>query len=287
MDSWSGRGGPERPGGEPLSRLLPAWRRRAEPFGPPVLYETPGAAPERVGAGLSRADVARLTGVTEEWYVSLERGEAYRCTEDFLDRLSTALRLSPAERGTLYERAVGRPPGSAAIPQAEAAVQMDDVLQRFVDNQWHPACVMDAAWNAVGHNQPMRDWFPWTAHQGNMLRWALLGRDAREQLVDWREDWARSYVAQLRFARAHDRRSRALRTLEREVLANTPGARELWHRKESRESGDGGLRRLRLPFHQGREVAVRIVELRPLRGDRLRVLVLMEDGPKAAGSRTP
>ncbi|SHM43078.1 helix-turn-helix transcriptional regulator [Actinacidiphila paucisporea] len=277
MESWSGRGEHERPEGEPLSKLLPAWRRRTERYGLTAGNETGGP-------GLSRADIARLTGVTEEWYGSLEDGEAADCTEDFLDRLSTALGLSLTERGTLYERALGRPPSSAAIPQASAAVEMDDLFQCFIDNQSHPACVADAAWNVIGHNQPMRDWFPWTAHQGNMLRWALLSQDAREQLVNWREDWARSYVGQIRFARSRDRRNEALRRLQREVLANTPGAREMWHRKESRESGDGSLRRLRLPFHQGREVAVRIVALRPMRSDRLRVFVLMENCPKVIGS---
>ncbi|WP_329374608.1 hypothetical protein OG896_38460 [Streptomyces sp. NBC_00669] len=43
------------------------------------------------------------------------------------------------------------------------------------------------------------------------------------------------------------------------------------------DHGDGALRRLKLPYHQGREVAVRTVALRPARSDRLRVIVLMED----------
>ena len=43
------------------------------------------------------------------------------------------------------------------------------------------------------------------------------------------------------------------------------------------EHVDGDLRRLKLPFHQGREVAVRTVELRPMRSERLCVIVMMEE----------
>jgi hypothetical protein len=49
---------------------------------------------------------------------------------------------------------------------------------------------MDLVRNAVGYNEPVRDWFPWAVHQVNQMRWALLDREAREQLVNWEWDWS-------------------------------------------------------------------------------------------------
>ncbi|WP_333768653.1 helix-turn-helix transcriptional regulator [Streptomyces sp. IBSBF 2435] len=281
MDSWSGPGESGEIDSRPLPELLVSWRRRVDRSDLPEAADA--FARERPGAGLSRSAVARLTGVTEDWYGSLERGEGTDCSEDFLDRLSTALRLNHTERTTLYLRTTGQPPTSAAIPQAEAAVEMDELLQRFIDNQSHPACVADVAWNVIGHNQQMRDWFPWAAHHGNIMRWALLSPEAREQLVNWREDWARAYVGQIRYARSHYRKNEALRRLKRDLLSRSSDVRDMWHRREVREHGDGSIRKLRLPYHQGREIVVHIVALRPMRSDRLRVFVLMEDPPSVVG----
>jgi transcriptional regulator with XRE-family HTH domain len=235
--------------------------------------------------GLTQRDVARLTGVSERWYGSLERGKEAGYSADFLDRLSSALRLSRAERHALYLRAVGRPPALAAVPEADAAVELDEVLQQFLDNQAPaPAFVTDLAWNVIGYNGPLLDWFPWAAHQANQMRWVFLRPEAREQLVNWEQDWARPYLGQIRYERAHHPKNEALRRLERDILAGSPAARKMWDRREVVEHAGGDLRRLRVPYHRGREVAVRIVALRPMRSDRLRVIVLMEDHSGAASA---
>jgi hypothetical protein len=156
---------------------------------------------------------------------------------------------------------------------------MDEILQQFLDSQSpNPAYVSDLAWNVIGHNQPLREWFPWAAHQANLMRWAFLSREAREQLVNWREDWARPYLGLIRYARVHYPKSEALRRLERDILAGSPDAQGMWDRREIYEHVDGSLRRLKLPYHRGREVPVRVIALRPMRSDRLRVIVLMESG---------
>lgn len=272
MESRGGQGGSDEPDGESLSELLRSWRGRLDPRSFPGL-----AVPGRRSIGLSQREVARLTGVSERWYSSLERGNEANYSADFLDRLSSVLRLSRAERRALYLRAIGRPPALAAVPEAGAAAEMDEALQQFLDNQSpNPAYVSDLAWNVIGHNGPMRDWFPWAAHQANLVRWAFLSREAREQLVNWRQDWARPYLGQIRYARAHYPENEALLRLERDILAGSPDAQEMWDRREVYEHPDGDLRKLRLPYHQGQEVPVRIIALRPMRSDRIRVIVLME-----------
>ncbi|MET7679013.1 helix-turn-helix domain-containing protein [Streptomyces sp. NPDC005423] len=280
MDSRGEQGDGGELDGESLSELLRSWRRRVDPRAFPGL-----ASQGRRSMGLSQRDVARLTGVSERWYSSLERGKEAGYSADFLDRLSSALQLSRAERHALYLRAIGRPPALAVVPEADAAAEMDEALQRFLDNQApDPAFVTDLVWNVIGYNEPLRDWFPWAVHQANQMRWAFLDPGAREQLVNWEQDWARPYLGQIRYARAHYPENEALRILERDILAGSPDARKIWDRREVYEHADGELRRLKVPHHRGREVPVRIVALRPMRSDRLRVIVLMEERRGAASA---
>ncbi|MEU9410117.1 helix-turn-helix domain-containing protein [Streptomyces sp. NPDC048281] len=262
-----------------MSELLRSWRRRADP-------RTFSGLPMhgRRGKGLTHSDVARLAGVSARWYGSLEQGRAAGYSADFLDRVSAALRLSRAERQALYLRAVGRPPALAAVPAADAAAEMDATLRHFIDNQApNPAVVTDLAWNMVGHNKAAELWLPGAVRMGNQMRWTFLSSEAREELVRWEQDWASPYLGQIRYERANHPKSEALQRLEHDILAGSPAARRIWDRREMVDHGDGALRRLKVPYHRGREVAVRTVALRPARSDMLRVTVLMEDGQEATG----
>ncbi|MCX4398813.1 helix-turn-helix domain-containing protein [Streptomyces sp. NBC_00257] len=274
MNSRGGQVEGDEPGGESLPELLRSWRSRMNPRGIPGLVVS-----GRRGGGLTQRDVARLTGVSERWYGELERGNEAGYSADFLDRLSSVLGLSRAERHVLYLRAVARPPALASVPEADAAAEMDELLQQFLDSQApNPAFATDLAWNVIGYNEPLLAWFPWAAHQANQMRWAFLMPEARDQLVNWEQDWARPYLGQIRYERSRNPKNRALQQLERDVLAASPAVRKMWDRREMVEHVDGDLRRLRLPCHGGQEVVVRILALRPMRSERLRVIVLMGGG---------
>ncbi|MFC8225128.1 helix-turn-helix domain-containing protein [Streptomyces sp. NPDC057287] len=270
MELPGGLGGADTPGGESLPELLRSWRKRVS------RRAVSEAATARRRSGLTQRELARLAGVSERWYGNLERGEPAEYSADFLDRLASALGLSEAERSALYLGAIGRPPASGV---STSSAGMDLTLQQFLDNQApNPAFVTDLAWNVIGWNDPLREWFPWAAEQGNQMLWAFLSPQAREQLVDWERGWARPYLGQIRYARARYPDDGALASLEREILARSADARRMWNLREVREHADGDLRRLMLPCHRGREVSVRIVALRLMRSDRLRVNVLMESG---------
>ncbi len=266
--------------GQSLPELLRAWRKRVDP-------RTIRGLPwhERRGEGLTQADVAWLAGRTPRWYGRLEQGRRANYSTDFLDKVSTALRLSRAERQILFVLAVGHPPALAAVPAADAAEEMDGTLQHFIDSLMpHPVVVTDVAWNMIGHNESARRWFPGAIREANQMRWTFLSPEAREQLVNWEDDWARPYLGQIRYERGNHPKNEALRLLERDILAGAPDARRIWDRWEMVDHGDGALRRVKLPYHRGREVAVRTVALRPARSDRLRVIALMESGAKPPGS---
>ncbi|MYV68265.1 helix-turn-helix domain-containing protein [Streptomyces sp. SID2131] len=280
MDYRGGQVEGETPDGESLPALLRSWRKRTSPRGIPGL-----ATSGRRSEGLTQRDVARLTGVSERWYGALERGVEAEYSADFLDRLSSVLQLSTAERRALYLKAVGRLPTLALPPEAGAPEEVDEgLLQRFLDNQVPaPAFATDLAWNVIGHNDPLLEWFPWITRQENQMRWAFLEPEAREQLVNWEQDWARPFLGQLRYERARHPKNEALMRLERDILAGSPAAREMWSRREVVEHSHGALRRLRLPCRRGQEVSVRIIALRSMRSDLLRVTVLMEDQRECGG----
>lgn len=271
MDSREGRGD-DRFRGESLTELLRSWRRRLDPREVPGLEST-----GRRGDGLSQRDAAHLGGVSERWYRALEAGKSANYSVEFLDRLAMGLGLSGAERHALYLRATGRPPTLLAAPEPDAAAEMDEQLQQFLDTQPpNPAYVSDVAWNIVGRNQPFRAWFPWAVRDGNLMRWILLDPEARDRLVNWREDWARPALGQIRYALSQYPKNEALRRLERDVLAGPWDMREMWGRREVYEHPERDVRRLRLPYHAGREVPVRTIDLAPARSARLRVVVFME-----------
>src|SRR5688572_17621480 len=76
-----------------LKELLRAARARVDPTEVGL-----GDALRRKSPGLRREDVAVLAGVSFKWYTWLEQGRDVNFSQDVLDRVSTALRLSSSER---------------------------------------------------------------------------------------------------------------------------------------------------------------------------------------------
>jgi transcriptional regulator with XRE-family HTH domain len=63
------------------------------------------AAPNRRVAGLRRAEVAMLAGVSVEYYAKLERGGIAGASASVLDALARALQLNDTERAHLFDLA--------------------------------------------------------------------------------------------------------------------------------------------------------------------------------------
>lgn len=265
MGNTSGAAGYGEGAQETLSDLLRHWRARA--------------APRRSGRrrGLSQKEVALLADVSERWYGELERGQHANYSAKFLDSVASVLKLSEPERRTLYLHAIGRPPAPIDVPNAAEHSIVDDSMRRLLDRQHpNPAFLTDRAWTIIGHNRAQRDWFPWVLDEPNVMRWAFLHGEAREQLVNWREDWASLFLALLRFAHAENPDNQAVRQLVRDILAGNPEAREIWDLHEVREHTSGVECHLRVPYHRGEEAAVRIMAFAPLLNTQLRFVVLLK-----------
>ncbi len=153
---------------------------------------------------------------------------------------------------------------------------VDQPMREMLDAQLpNPAYLSDVAWNIVAHNKPQIDWFPWIPYEANLMRWAFLYPEAREQLVNWETDWARPFLAQIRVSLAKHPDSEGLLSLRDDILNGNEDAARLWADHEALEHPDGHVRRLRLPYHEGAEVPVRIMAMAPLRAQDMRFITLV------------
>ncbi|MCX4539932.1 helix-turn-helix transcriptional regulator [Streptomyces sp. NBC_01565] len=204
---------------------------------------------------LSQAEVAARAGMTERWYGELERGASPRLKRAKIDQLAEALLLDEDQRETLYLYTDGAPPPRAVTPPGHTPGLHP--LQLLLDHQMpRPAYLSDVAWNIVGFNRAMAQWFPWVLEpRANLMRWALLHPDAREQYVGW-EDHARIYLAMLRMALVRHDRLPELTALLNEVLADS-ACRRIWENKPELVSNrDGHVFRLHISRFDHQDIEV-------------------------------
>ncbi|GHF26095.1 helix-turn-helix transcriptional regulator [Streptomyces morookaense] len=259
----------DRDGGESISRLLRAWRARVDARNLPELR---GVFP-RPGRRLSQKHVARMTGVSEGWYRALEAGRRQDFSESFLLRVAEALRLSDAETLTLFVAVTGRRPPEFGRCRRDLPPGVKALLEQQVS---YPAYLSDDAWNIVAANSLMGAWFPWVLRpKANLMRWALLDPEAREQMLDWEDSCARIYLAMLRVASNSNPGNTELHGLVREILAADADCRRIWAEEyDVVEHRDGHVFRLRLPYHGGAEVRVTSHVLLPIQRPDLRFVFI-------------
>lgn len=252
-----------------LARVVRSWRERLDP------REIPGlivGSSRRKKSRVSQEDMAQLIGVSSVWYGKLERGERLHYSDDFLDRAAIALRLNDDERTTLYLRSVGREP----VPRRRSSTfAVTEGLEKIVQQQSFPTYVSDDIWDVVTYNSHAKEWFPWIDGENNVMRWVFTYPEARQQLFNWKTDWAPLMLAQMRFAQARDPENERLASLIQEILNVSEDARRMWESDPSVYTHpDGDRRKFYLPYHQ-EVITVEIVALAPLRANSVRVMMLV------------
>ncbi|MBM9508743.1 helix-turn-helix transcriptional regulator [Actinacidiphila acididurans] len=176
--------------------------------------------------GLRREEVARLAGVSVDYYVRLERGRQANASEAVLEALARALRLDTTERDHLF--ALARPGRAQALPVQKVAPGLDRVLETMRDV---PALVLGRRMDVLASNPMARafytDFEALPVRERNMVRFIFLNPVARGLYADWPES-ARGTVAVLhRYAGRfpHDPR---LDELVDELSARDPDFRRWW-----------------------------------------------------------
>jgi len=154
---------------EELTRFLKAVRGRIDP-------ESVGLPKRdrRREKGLSRDEVALLSGMSVTWYTWFEQGRDVQLSATTLERLSGALRLDPREREFLFTLAQHRPPPLTG----ERNEEISTGLQQMMDCLNIPALVMAEDWRVIGWNalvtRVFRDYGALPPEQRNLFKILLL-----------------------------------------------------------------------------------------------------------------
>ncbi|MFJ7969414.1 hypothetical protein [Streptomyces sp. NPDC096324] len=86
----------------------------------------------------------------------------------------------------------------------------------------------DRRWDLLAYNSTMKEYFPQVAKGRNVVEWVLTWPEARDQLINWREEWALPAIAALRAdAEQWPRDERLAEVIE--AVRLDPVARKLWN----------------------------------------------------------
>jgi transcriptional regulator with XRE-family HTH domain len=190
--------------------------------------------------GLRREEVSLMAGISVEYYVRLERGNATGISESVLDGISRALQLTQAEHdylGALVRaanqgtRAPGRRPPSRPV-------QISPGIQRLLDAMTAvPAIVQNSRMDLLATNALGRALFSEmylsSGAQPNFARFLFFDPRARTTYRDWHGS-AEQIVALLRTATGRSPWDAALRDLIDELSERSEEFRELWRAHDVR-----------------------------------------------------
>jgi transcriptional regulator with XRE-family HTH domain len=221
-----------------LAEFLRSRRARLSPqeAGVPV-----SGTPRRV-PGLRRGELARLAGVSTDYYTRLEQGRHLNVSETVLDAVARALRLDDAERTYLFGLAHHRPRRARqpARPQ-RVRPEVRAILDVF-DAGGSPAFVINGRGDMLATNRLARalitDFDALPYRDRNMARFMFLDGAARELYREW-EKYAAEMVAHLRLAAGRDPDDRRLSELVGELTIKSPEFRTWWADHEVREKTSG------------------------------------------------
>jgi transcriptional regulator with XRE-family HTH domain len=158
-----GGGGPAGRSGQ-FGRAVRRWRDRV----PPEAAGLP-AGGQRRAPGLRREELALLAGISVDYVTRLEQGRATHPSQQVVEALARALRLTGTERTHLFRLAGLSLPGPETVP-----VHLTPGVQRLLDRlTGTPVAVYDATWTLLLANPPyaalMGDVSSWTGHERNGL----------------------------------------------------------------------------------------------------------------------
>lgn len=213
--------------------------------------------PEQVGLpasgrrrvpGLRREEVAVLAGVSPDWYIRLEKGHISGVSDDVLDAVARALRLSDVERDHLFNLARAAKP--TRTPPKRAKTQIPASVQRVLDSMTGTAAfVRNGRLDILASNQLARALYSpvldQPAHRGNIARFDFLDPRAGDYYPDY--DGALSIaVALLRTEVGRDPHDKDLTELVGELATRSEAFRTRWGAHDVR-THRGGVKRFNHP----------------------------------------
>ncbi len=197
------------------------WRDRVSPSAAGL-----PAGGHRRAPGLRREELALLAGISVDYVTRLEQGRAANPSEQVVEAIGRALRVSAAEREHLFHVAGLVPPGQGTVP-AYITPSVQRLLDRFTGT---PVAVSDAAWTLLLAN-PL-----YTALMGeyhgndrNAVWRTFLGAGSRvRHTPEALRELQAAQVSSLRATAARYPADQRLRRLIAELRTNSPRFAELW-----------------------------------------------------------
>ncbi|GAB3284907.1 helix-turn-helix transcriptional regulator [Kineosporia babensis] len=183
--------------------------------------------------GLRREEVALLAGMSREYYVRLERGNAAGVSEVILEGLSRALQLDAAERAHLYDLA--RVTSKNSAPTRPQAVR--PIVQQLLDGMPEvPAFVQNSRLDVLATNQLAAALLAPVLGQSpaNLARFTFLDPSAPVFYRNW-SDLAAQKAALLHAETGRSPHDSELTRLIGELCAGSANFRRLWAAHDVRE----------------------------------------------------
>ncbi|WP_455836452.1 helix-turn-helix domain-containing protein [Pseudarthrobacter siccitolerans] len=220
-----------------FGKFLKAMRSR---LSPEDIGAGPASGARRV-PGLRREEVARLAGVSTDYYVRLEQGRNIHPSRTVLDSVSRALRLSSSEHAHMMDllENCAASPRSAGQPAQGVRPALRHLLEAVGDV---PAMVLGRRSDVLAGNrlafELFTDFPALPGAERNLTRWLILDPAARELFRDWKTVAAEAAGALRLDVGRHPNDAKA-NHLVGELAVNSQHFRQWWagHRVASRSAG--------------------------------------------------
>ncbi|CAG7615096.1 helix-turn-helix transcriptional regulator [Paenibacillus allorhizosphaerae] len=148
--------------------------------------------------GLRREEIAQLANIGTSWYIALEQGRDVQPSEQVLDSLAQALRLTFAERRHLYLLAQPQSSTDRYTPPEETVSQ--SLAQAVKALNPHPTYVIGRRWDLLMWNKAAELVFSFSdiapPHSQNMI-WRSFTNPVLRSHRNW-EKYAQMQIAQFR-----------------------------------------------------------------------------------------
>jgi transcriptional regulator with XRE-family HTH domain len=200
------------------------------------------AAVRRRVPGLRREELARLAGVSVDYYTRLEQGRSRSASADVIDALAVALQLNDAERQHLHLLAKPQVAQRKRRPRPQSVDPATLRLLEMFDQMWSPAFVLGRRLDVLAHNRMagalIAEFRELPAPLRNQARFVFFDPYARELYANWNEV-AADTVAMLRQDAGRYPDDEKLSALVGELSIRSVEFRSWWsrHNVERRTTG--------------------------------------------------
>lgn len=182
--------------------------------------------------GLRRQEVAQLAGMSIDYYIRLEQARGPHPSRQVLNALARALMLTTDERTHLFHLA-GQPlePARRRADVPQSTLHLISMLEEV------PAYVLDAKYDVLAWNHlagVLLGGLDDRAREDlNVIRWVFRSPDLAAHLEDEEKSrFARTSVADLRWAAARYPDDKEIQALVAEMLALSPEFAAIWAKHE-------------------------------------------------------